>query len=198
MMRVFGFPASRRGFVEVCFQQVYGTMFCCATLISEKILSGIICLDLNKILPGAKSLSQGSTASMEREFATELKRKAQVFIFCPQQRKPRAEKQRDGLHHEIRIPKEVSNSLLEVICPWLRWGGCHGVCSKHTKRQSNLSIPSSVYPQSLEACGLYPSGGSGGQVSVREPRSWLILAIGALGALRAARDQIWTSAGHTV
>lgn len=190
MMRVLGFPASRRGFVEVCFQQVYGTMFCCATLISEKILSGIICLDLNKILPGAKSLSQGSTASMEREFATELKRKAQVFIFCPQQRKPRAEKQRDGLHHEIRIPKEVSNSLLEVICPWLRWGGCHGVCSKHTKRQGNLSIPSSVYPQSLEACGLYPSGGSGGQVSVREPRSWLILAIGALGALRAARDQI--------
>lgn len=76
MMRVFGFPASRRGFVEVCFQQVYGTMFCYATLISEKILSGIICLDLNKILPGAKSLSQGSTASMEREFATELESKA--------------------------------------------------------------------------------------------------------------------------
>lgn len=83
MMSVFGFPASRRGFVEVCFQQVYGTMFCCATLISEKILSGIIYSDLNKILPGAKSLSQGSTARMEREFAAELESKAQVFFCCP-------------------------------------------------------------------------------------------------------------------
>lgn len=37
MMSTFGFPASWRGFVQACFHQVEGTVFCCAVLIPENI-----------------------------------------------------------------------------------------------------------------------------------------------------------------
>lgn len=93
--------------------------------------------------------------SVGREFATQPESKAQVFICCPQKRKPRAENQKGMGKGYGQATKSVilkrSPILLEVISLWQRWSSCCCVCSQGMQR--NLSAPSAA-PLEASLCTL--------------------------------------------
>lgn len=126
-------------------------MLCCAVLVSEKILSGIICCGLNRTLPSIFSYQlshrlREAQEGMEKELMTELESKAQIFCLFSTEKEARS-RERGGLDKSMKFMFLKKFQLSAGSCfPVAEMGQLSEFAPNPCKREViwGLSVPSSV------------------------------------------------------